>query len=220
MLTRMADSPNSNPPATAPAEESGVLAALPRTRPQRASARRAAARAARPSGATAATRAPDAPDAAHSAHAAEPIKASTARRTGGRRKAAAKPAATPASRPASRRRAPSVCTPANERAPRQGFEAEPEAGNPAVAVVGRRYRQKSLLTLRRVKHSEGGRRCLFNIAHFEPAQQRTHCITFVAIRSMLFSDSERLHLQREIFTMICTVRCKSLCPQANHCTSP
>ncbi|HKH79340.1 MAG TPA: hypothetical protein VJ996_04915 [Solirubrobacteraceae bacterium] len=123
----MADSPNSNPPATAPAEESGVLAALPRTRPQRASARRAAARAARPSGATAATRAPDAPDAAHSAHAAEPIKASTARRTGGRRKAAAKPAATPASRPASRRRAPSVCTPANERAPRQGFEAEPDS---------------------------------------------------------------------------------------------
>jgi hypothetical protein len=104
--------------------------------------------------------------------------------------------------------------------PRREEHAAPPAGNPAVAVVGRRYRQKSLLTLRRVKHSEGGRRCLFNIAHFEPAQQRTHCITFVAIRSMLFSDSERLHLQREIFTMICTVRCKSLCPQANHCTSP
>jgi hypothetical protein len=133
MLTRMADSPNSNPPATAPAEESGVLAALPRTRPQRASARRAAARAARPSGATAATRAGDAPDAAnapdaaHSAHAAEPIKASTARRPGGRRKAAAKPAATPANQPASRRRAPSVRTPASERVPRQGFEAEPDS---------------------------------------------------------------------------------------------
>jgi hypothetical protein len=127
MLTRMADSPNSNPPATAPAEESGVLAALPRTRPQRASARRAAARAARPSGATAATRAANAPDAAHSAHAAEPIKASTARRPGGRRKAAAKPAATPANRPASRRRAPSVRTPASERVPRQGFEAEPDS---------------------------------------------------------------------------------------------
>jgi len=37
-----------------------------------------------------------------------------------------------------------------------------------------------------------------------------YCIAFVAICSMLFSNSERLHLQREIFTVICTVRCKSL----------
>jgi hypothetical protein len=35
-----------------------------------------------------------------------------------------------------------------------------------------------------------------------------HCIAFVAIRSMLFSDSEQLLCRREIFTMICTVRCK------------
>ena len=71
--------------------------------------------------------------------------------------------------------------------PRREEHAAPPAGNPAVAVVGRRYRQKSLLTLRRVKHSEGGRRCLFNIAHFKPAQQRTHCITFTAICSMLLT---------------------------------
>jgi len=61
-----------------------------------------------------------------------------------------------------------------------------------------------------MEHIEGGRRCLSRVAHFESAEQRTYCIIFVAIRSMLFSDSERLHLQREIFTVICTVRCKSL----------
>jgi hypothetical protein len=68
----------------------------------------------------------------------------------------------------------------------------------------------NLLTLRRTEHIGGGRRCLSRVAHFESAQQRTYCITFVAICSMLFSDSERLHLRREIFTVICTVRCKSL----------
>jgi hypothetical protein len=41
MLTRMSDSPKSDPRARAPAEDAGVLANLPRTRPQRASPRRA-----------------------------------------------------------------------------------------------------------------------------------------------------------------------------------
>ncbi len=61
MLTRMSDSPKSNPRPSASADESSggsdgtgnegpsVLAGLPRTRPQRASARRIAARAAKPS---------------------------------------------------------------------------------------------------------------------------------------------------------------------------
>ena len=61
MLTRMSDSPNGDPPAPASADGSsgasgdhgaegpGVLASLPRTRPQRASARRTALRAAKSS---------------------------------------------------------------------------------------------------------------------------------------------------------------------------
>ena len=49
MLTRMSDSPNSDPRAPAVVEGPGVLAGLPRTRPQLASARRAASRAAKPS---------------------------------------------------------------------------------------------------------------------------------------------------------------------------
>jgi hypothetical protein len=48
----MSDSPNSDPRRPASAEGSGVLAGLPRTRPQRTSARRAAARAAKPSSAS------------------------------------------------------------------------------------------------------------------------------------------------------------------------
>jgi hypothetical protein len=48
MLTRMSDSPDGDPRAPTSAAESGVLASLPRTRPQRTSARRAASRAARP----------------------------------------------------------------------------------------------------------------------------------------------------------------------------
>jgi hypothetical protein len=49
MLTRMSDSPNGDPRAPASAGGPSVLAGLPRTRPQRVSARRAASRAAKPS---------------------------------------------------------------------------------------------------------------------------------------------------------------------------
>jgi hypothetical protein len=49
MLTRMSDSPSGNPRGPASAEGPGILAGLPRTRPQRASARRAASRATKPS---------------------------------------------------------------------------------------------------------------------------------------------------------------------------
>jgi hypothetical protein len=45
MLTRMSESPSGDPRETAAADGPGILAGLPRTRPQRASARRAAARA-------------------------------------------------------------------------------------------------------------------------------------------------------------------------------
>jgi hypothetical protein len=48
MLTRMSDSPSGDPHGPASADGPGILAGLPRTRPQRASARRVAARTARP----------------------------------------------------------------------------------------------------------------------------------------------------------------------------
>ncbi len=48
MLTRMSDSPSANPRGPASADGPGILAGLPRTRPQRASARRAASRAPQP----------------------------------------------------------------------------------------------------------------------------------------------------------------------------
>jgi hypothetical protein len=49
MLTRMSDSPSDDPRGPASADGPGILAGLPRSRPQRASARRAAARTAKPS---------------------------------------------------------------------------------------------------------------------------------------------------------------------------
>jgi hypothetical protein len=107
MLTRMSDSPDGNPrrPASEdrPTEGSGVLAGLPRTRPQRASARRVAARAA-------------------------------GQRQASTRKAPVRAASPPAKRATRSDQAPSHRTkqrkPApnrrrtDERAPRQGFEAE------------------------------------------------------------------------------------------------
>jgi hypothetical protein len=53
MLTRMSESPSGDPRETAAADGPGILAGLPHTRPQRASARRAAARAATSGTATA-----------------------------------------------------------------------------------------------------------------------------------------------------------------------
>jgi hypothetical protein len=62
MLTRMSDPPNSSsrarPSADGSIDGAGVLASLPRTRPQRASARRGAARAARARKAPAGSRSP------------------------------------------------------------------------------------------------------------------------------------------------------------------
>lgn len=83
MLTRMTDTPNSDLRTPVSAEGSSVLANLPRTRPQRASARRARAR----TGAQAGASAPSARDPAkvpgvggpHARKARAPVKASTAR---------------------------------------------------------------------------------------------------------------------------------------------
>ncbi len=112
MLTRMSDSPDSDPRAPtsadgsgrelggARAEGPGVLAGLPRTRPQRTSARRAASRAAKPSKAPA-----------------------TSRAAGQRKTTTAKTAA----QPTNRRKPASVRRPLEEPVPRQGFEAEPDS---------------------------------------------------------------------------------------------
>jgi hypothetical protein len=104
MLTRMSDTPNGDPRMPTSAEEPGVLGNLPRTRPQRASARRAQARAAsvrrRPAKAQA--------------------KASTVSRSG-----AAKSSAQPRAKPA-RARARKA-EQAGERVPPQGYEPESES---------------------------------------------------------------------------------------------
>jgi hypothetical protein len=111
MLTRMSDSPDSDPRAPtsaggsgrelggAGAEGPGVLAGLPRTRPQRASARRDASRAAKPSKVPAATR------------------------VAGQRKTTTKTA----TQTTNRRKPASVRRPLEQPVPRQGFEAEPDS---------------------------------------------------------------------------------------------
>jgi hypothetical protein len=105
MLTRMSATPDRSTPSDPPAESSGVLAGLPRTRPQRPSARRIASRAARAKATSPQT--PRSPRAPRTARA---------------------PRATPASRRASDSSGPAAkLRPARERAPRQGYEAEPDA---------------------------------------------------------------------------------------------
>jgi hypothetical protein len=141
MLTRMGDSSEHRPrvPVSAegrsdgigdvradgPSADSGVLAGLPRTRPQRASARRVAARAsrsARPSadttsaGARATTRAP-------ARSAASTRNASTRHPSTGKTRA--------------KKRTPTKHhTPAREQVPTQGYEAEPESLNGPVHPPG------------------------------------------------------------------------------------
>jgi hypothetical protein len=106
MLTRMSDSPSGDPHGPASADGPGILAGLPRTRPQRASARRAASRTAQPS-------------------AAQPRQT---RATSPRQASKRAPAKT---RAAGQKRAPAKTGAAtDERAPRQGFEAEPDSLGP------------------------------------------------------------------------------------------
>ncbi len=160
MLTRMSDSPKSNPRARASVDGSGsdpggageegpgVLAGLPRTRPQRASARRAAARA---GGQRKASATPRAAGTRHAPTATLPVSTRTtpaAPRPEEPRTTPAvprpeEPRTTPAvprpeeprttpARPASKRkptsnpRATKGRGPGDEPAPLQGFEAEPD----------------------------------------------------------------------------------------------
>lgn len=72
MLTRMSDSPSDDLHESTSADGPGVLAGLPRTRPQRASARRAASRAAKPGNAAKPGKRPRTP-ASKSEPAGEPV---------------------------------------------------------------------------------------------------------------------------------------------------
>lgn len=116
-----------------PDDAAGVLANLPRTRPQRSSPRRAAARAAaqRPATSAAGTQKPPAKRArttgAKGAKAAPETAAEPARPA--RRTPAAKPAARPA------RSAPKR-VPAPDPVPRQGWETEGERAYGPVAPPG------------------------------------------------------------------------------------
>jgi colicin import membrane protein len=148
----MSAAKESKGPAGAPPNGEGVLAKLPRTRPQRASARRTAAReAASSNGAVKLEQAPSAKRAARSRKAAgagaptgasapapKPAKAATkaaaTRRAGiaGRRGASAQTrtqaAAKPRTQSAAKARRQSASEARRESVPRQGFECEGTGG--------------------------------------------------------------------------------------------
>jgi hypothetical protein len=122
----------------------GVLANLPRTRPQRASPRRAAAREAarassRPKQASAGKR--QAPRRAKQAadNGAADAGAAPAANAGGRRAGTAagkQPAARRGKRPAGTRRRPARPAPALDPVPSQGYEAEDDAATGPVQPPG------------------------------------------------------------------------------------
>jgi hypothetical protein len=145
MMCTVADSNTSDETAPGGRNEGGVLANLPRTRPQRSSARRAAARgatsapsrgrkpaqskrrAAKSSGATSAQK-PTGPvrDSSASATARAGVGGPAPRSvTAAKRKAAAR-------RPAARSRRPAD----TDAAPRQGFECDGETAGGSVAPPG------------------------------------------------------------------------------------
>jgi hypothetical protein len=150
MMCAVADS-NTSDENAAGRNEGGVLANLPRTRPQRSSARRAAAR-----GATAAPararkparankparpkRATAVPADAPAAKASGPVRDSSASASAKARRAVAKPrSATAAKRKGAPRRAGARAgrPPAPEdAAPRQGFECDGETAGGSVAPPG------------------------------------------------------------------------------------
>lgn len=106
MLTRMSDSPSGDLHGPSRADGPGILAGLPRTRPQRTSARRVAARAVGPSAA------PTRQASATPSRPATKRAPAKTRGAGKRRERARDSAAT------------------EERAPRQGFEAESDSRGP------------------------------------------------------------------------------------------
>ncbi len=126
--------------------DGGVLANLPRTRPQRATARRAASRGAASDAArTRKNPSPKRPAAHPLASAAAPEKttvsplrdssaSATAKQSAGKR--APRPAATPKRKPAPRKSAARRNRPIDEPAPRQGFECDGEAPGSSIQPPG------------------------------------------------------------------------------------
>ncbi|HEX3392287.1 MAG TPA: hypothetical protein VHS55_06965 [Solirubrobacteraceae bacterium] len=109
------------------ASRGGVLAALPRTRPQRTSARREAARARAQSETTSTAPARKQDEPKTGAKAKPKTRASAKAKRTPKTKPAAKPKATaakkPVKRPSAKLRAPAK---QDERAPKQGYEPEEE----------------------------------------------------------------------------------------------
>lgn len=127
MLTRMSDSSSRDLREPPSAEGAGILAGLPRTRPQRASARRAASRASAADAANGARRSTPRPVSKRERAAASALAEAKTSATAG------KPAKAPRTRPGAKGR-PSVERHAapRERAPLQGFEAEPDSVGPVL----------------------------------------------------------------------------------------
>jgi hypothetical protein len=121
----MSDAPPNNGRSSGPAAESGVLANLPRTRPQRSSPRRSAARATKAKPAAANTKTPS------KAKVVEEAKAEGKKRAGKASAAIAK------EKPQTRRRAKSTAKPpAKDTVPRQGFESESDGASGPVHPPG------------------------------------------------------------------------------------
>lgn len=135
----MPSSEHSNGRAQLTEDEQGVLASLPRTRPQRATRRRLAAREAVAAQAAAESTETAAPAKAAPAPSRRPRPARSSRSSSGTRSgsgerssATARAAKAPAARKRQRRATPSRRRGALEPAPRQGFESESE--HPASTV--------------------------------------------------------------------------------------
>ena len=135
MMLAMSDVDESDRPSGTPVNERGVLSNLPRTRPQRASARRAAARKAR----SPATEASDEPAGAGKRPQTKakpakgkPAKAAKAARTTAKAGARSAPTGGAAGRAGRPRDAASE----QEQVPRQGFECEGEAATGPVHPPG------------------------------------------------------------------------------------
>ncbi len=154
MLTRMSDSADRTSSAETLPEGSGVLGGLPRTRPQRTSARRAAARAARPDQKQADARASDFPEPAVNGRPAEtpaaPSSPGTAQRGTSQRKA---PATRARTRTPSTDKAPANTdkAPAEQPRKRAAARARPQTPSTSKAPTERPPKQASAAAGRPVR---------------------------------------------------------------------
>lgn len=124
-MCAMSDAPPSNGRSSEPAAESGVLANLPRTRPQRSSPRRSAARATTTMPATANTKTP------------KNAKAVKEAKVEGKERARKASASIAKKKPQTRRRAKDTAKPpATDTVPRQGFESESDSASGPVHPPG------------------------------------------------------------------------------------